>query len=199
VALAGRAAKLLERHGAAGARVLSAMNAGEATGTLVLTTEYADTESYGAAADGMVGDAELQQLVEEARGPGSPVTIATQHLMSQVDLDRSGSADRGSYVEVHVSRLMPGRMEAVLEATRRAADYVEARGATNAQLWTMFVAGTASNQLAFTFELPSLRAWGALTDSWTTDPEGLALYTAFLGPDPSDVEIFSGLYVVVPT
>ena len=146
----------------------------------------------------MSSDAELLQLLDDARGPNSPVTITSQHLASQVDLGRTGSNDRGAFVEIHVSQVKPGRMDDAFDTARRVADYVEARGASNAQLLTLFVAGSASNQVVFTFELPTMRAWGSLSDSWTADPDGLALYTAFLGPDPANTETYSGLYSVVP-
>ena len=198
VALAGHAGKLLERHGASDARLLTAVQAGEATGTLVLNAEYADGEAYGASADALTGDAELQRLMDEVRSPQSPITMMGQMLTSTVPLDRTGNPQRGSYVEVHISQLTPGRMEDMLDASRRAADYVESRGATNAQLATTFLAGSSSNRFVFSFEVPSLKAFGKLADSWTSEPEGLALYTSFLGADPADVEVFSGLYAVVP-
>jgi hypothetical protein len=198
VALAGQAAKLLERHGASDVRLLAAIIAGEATGTLDLESEYPDVEGWGASSDSMVGDTELQQLMDVARGPNSPVHIVNQVLTSDIPLDRAGNNERGSIVEVHASRLTPGRMVDALEFARRSADYVEARGATHARLATIFAAGTASNLLLMTWEFPTLKAYGKLCDSWTSDPEGLALYEAFLGPDPTDVEIFSGIYQAIP-
>jgi hypothetical protein len=198
IGLAGRAAKIIERHGGSGSRLLAAATAGEATGTLTLVTEYADGEVYGAASDGLVVDPELQQLQEEARSAETPVTIVGQVLTSQIPLDRAGNTDRGSYVEVHISRATPGRFEEVLDLGRRVADFVEERGATNANLSTTFLAGTSSGQLVFSYELPSLRSFGRLVDAWTTDPEGIALSMSIYEADPASVEIFSGLYAVVP-
>jgi hypothetical protein len=198
IELGGRAAKLLERHGARENRLFTAVTAGEASGTLVLTSEYEDMEAYGTAADELSADVELQRLTEEARGPKSPVTIASQSVMSELPLDRVGNAARSNYVEVHLFRPTPGRMEDLLESTRRCADFVESKGASNARLATMVLAGEMSNALVLSWELPTMRAYGALSEAWNVDPDGLALFADFVGPNPSSTEIFSGLYAAIP-
>jgi hypothetical protein len=198
VELGARAAKVLERHGARESRLFSAVTAGEASGTLVLTNEDDDMEAYGAAGDELGADAEMLQLFDEARGPQSPIILGAQTVSSEIPLDRKGNPAHGNYVEVHIFRLTPGRLEDLLESSKRCADFVEGHGASNARLSSFAFAGQMSGALIFSWEVPTMRAQGALAEAWNRDPAGLALYSEFIGTNPSSTEIFSGLYGAIP-
>ncbi len=196
--LASEVSKLLGRHGAKETRYMTASTAGEATATCVYSAEYENMEAFGAASDGLIADHDLHSIIERSRGPASPVTVTGQSIFTELPLERTGNRERGKYVEVHISRVTPGRAGELLETARDVADFVEARGATNAQLGTIGAAGSFTGAVSMSWEFPSMRALGKLADMWLSDPAGLAIYESSLSADPATTEIFSGIYQVIP-
>lgn len=198
IALAARGGRLLERHGATGVRLMVAQIGGDHTGTLVLAREHADLEAFGATSDALMADPELGAVNAAAAAPDSPVVGMQEAIMAEMPLDRAGDPSRGSIVEVHVSRITPGRLDDLLDLTRRVADHVEARGATNARFWRLVGAGSLVNHVVLTLEFPSVRAWGAVAEAWMNEPEGLALVNAMTEADPCYTEVSSTVYNVIP-
>ncbi|HEX7521906.1 MAG TPA: hypothetical protein VF441_07615 [Acidimicrobiia bacterium] len=196
--LASEVSKLLGRHGARATRYMAASTAGEATATCVFSAEYDNMEAFGAASDGLIADQDLRSIIERSRGPASPVTVTGQSILTELPLERTGNRERGNYVEVHISRVTPGRGGELLETARDVADFVEARGATNAQLGTIGAAGSFTGAVSMSWEFPSMRALGKLADMWLSDPAGLAIYESSMSAHPATTEIFSGIYQVIP-
>jgi len=63
---------ILEKHGAKNVRLMAAMQAGEASGSLVLTAEYDDFAAAGQALDKFLGDAEGMALLMESSSTSGP-------------------------------------------------------------------------------------------------------------------------------
>jgi hypothetical protein len=198
IALSGEVAKVLERHGASDNRLMTAATAGEATGTCLFLSEYPNMEAYGSASDAVLADAELNSIMERIRGSKSPIVLTGQSLASEIPLERKGNTNRGQYVEVHISRPTPGEMDKLIDLSREVADFVEAHGATNAQLSTITAAGSFAGSVSMSWEFPTMRALGKLGDLWMSDPKGLAIYQSSISAKPSSTEIFSGVYQVIP-
>ena len=197
-AVALEATKLLERHGARDCRWLRALTAGEATGASLFLTEYENGEAYGAASDSLIADAELQALMTRLQGPESPSIVVGQSLATEIPLGREGNPERGSILEIHVSQIVPGRLEQLMELAARCADFVEAHGATHATLASISASGSFTNAVSISWELSDMRAFGRLADSWFGDPAGVAIYQTVYGADAPSTEVFTGIYQVIP-
>jgi len=72
VALTRRSKELLERCGAKNVRLLAGITAGEASGTLALSSEYDDFTDAGRTLDKFLGDAEGRALMAESNSTSGP-------------------------------------------------------------------------------------------------------------------------------
>lgn len=197
LALSGEAVKLFERLGAGYPR-LSFPVAGEAPGVFTFSTEYPNAEAWGEFSDRLAKDVEFQAFVVRASGDNAPTTIETSVTAYEIPL-RANNPTRGNYIDVHVTRPVPGRFEVGLEIATRVLELVEARGATNARLCQLGYAGAGSGLFVMTWEFDSLKTHGRLVDSWSTDPELAALAArARFGPEPPSTPVYDALYQVVP-
>jgi hypothetical protein len=197
-AIALEASKLLERHGAADTRWLRALTAGEATGTSLFLAEYENGEAYGAASDSLNADTELQALLTRLQGPDTPSILTGQSIASEVPLGRAGNPARGTILEIHVSQIVPGRLEQLIDLSAQCADFVEANGASHATLSSISASGSFTNAMSLSWELPDMRAFGRLADTWLADPAGLAIYQTVYGAEAPSTEVFSAIYQVIP-
>ena len=93
-ALALEAAKLFERHGSGESRLLVAGLAGEATGTYVFTTEFANGEAWGAWSDGLNADPETQALLDRVNSDDEP-DRAREHELRGRHPARASERSRG--------------------------------------------------------------------------------------------------------
>ena len=130
--------------------------------------------------------------------PNGPTVLTGQSIATEIPLARDGNSERGSVMEIHVSQIVPGRMDQLLELATRCADFVEARGASHATLASIGASGSFTNAVSMAWELPDMRAFGRLADSWLADPDGLAIYQMVYGADAPSTEVFTGLYRVIP-
>jgi hypothetical protein len=198
VGMGVEAGKLLTRHGADECRLLLAGPAGEASGTHVFIAQFQSWEAYGACADELEQDHELEVLMDRLTREDSPLTFLSQAIGVELALDRQSAAGRGHVVEVYISRVLPGRFEAALELASDVFDYVEARGAVNAQLATQTLAGSMTDTLVASWELPNNRTLGKLGDSYMTEPDGQAIMARLSGAEAPITTIASGVYTDIP-
>jgi hypothetical protein len=192
------AGKLLTRHGAEECRLFIGGPAGEATGTHVFIAEFTSWEAYGAFADEIEKDHELEVLMDRLTREDSPLVFESQGLSTELALDRKGNAGRGRIVEAYISKVVPGQFEAAMQLASDVFDYVEARGAVNAGLAMQTLAGSMTDTLIASWELESNRALGKLGDSYMTEPEGQAIMARLTGADAPITTIASGIYTEVP-
>lgn len=198
IALALEASKLFERHGSGENRLLTAGLAGEATGTYVFTTEFANAEAWGAFSDALNQDPETEALLDRVYAEGSPIIIDNMSLGVEIPLGRPASAARGHVIEAHVSRPLPGRFDAALELAAMAFDFLEARGAVGCRLIQLNDAGQLSECLVASWEFESMRAAGAIADAYFTDPAAEPIMQLLTGSATPITTISSGMYSEIP-
>ena len=167
--------KLLERHGSPDNRALIGGIAGEETGTIAFTSEFETGEALGATIDELVADAEYVSWLTRASAENSPAILLSRSVAVEIPLGRSGSTARGTVLEAYVSRIVPGRLDAVMELTTAAFDFLESMGATNCRLMQLQNAGSLSETLVATWEFENMRAYGRAGDAFMTDPKGQAV------------------------
>jgi hypothetical protein len=194
VAMALEAAKLLERHGADDNRLLVADTAGEMTGSHVFTTEFANGEAWGEFNDSLAADAELEALMDRATRTDSPVDLLSMSVGNEIPLERGGPTERGSVVEVYISRTVPGRFEAALELAVAVFDFVEGHEATNCRLMQLTNAGMLTDCMIASWELRSMKDVGRLGDAYGTEPEGQSIFGTLVAADGPITPVSSGIY-----
>jgi hypothetical protein len=197
IELSRQAAKMTGRHGAE-ARLLTADLAGEQTGTMVFLIEFESIDRYAALSEELDSDAELRQLQISLTRSTSPVVILSTSLSVEIPLPGTHKQGRGNLVEVHITRVNPGRFEAALEETSKAASLLEKAGAVNVQAFQMILAGMQSGSVGLAAEWPSVRAQAQSANIWATDPVGIELSTAMLNGTSAVSLISSALYRDIP-
>jgi hypothetical protein len=190
--------KLFERHGARDIRLLEAVAAGEASNSWAFSAEFDDAEAYGSFSDELASDVEMQSIVARVRAADSPVVIEQQSLLAEIPLDRKGKARRGNVVEVHTSRVTPGRFEQALETAKTALNFVERHGGRHGRLFQLGYAGVGSGLLLLSWEFENMRAQGKASGAWQTDPKGQALGSLMYSADSPTTLVFSGLFMRIP-
>src|SRR5579859_5165461 len=75
LALTRNGAKLVERHGGKSIRLVEGALSGEAYGTTVFTTEFANMGAFGQYYDEVMADEEVISVLGQLRLPNSPVAI----------------------------------------------------------------------------------------------------------------------------
>ena len=198
IALALEASKLLERHGAADSRFLVAQIAGEGTGSNIFTTEFDNGEAWGEFNDSLNADAELEALMNRVDRDDSPVVMESMSVGTTIDLGRSGSTERGTYIEAYISRPNPGRFMAALELGATVFDFVERCGATNCRLSQLSSAGMLTECLVASWELDSMKSLGRLGDAFGTDAEGQRIFGELVSANGPITTVSSGIYRVIP-
>jgi hypothetical protein len=195
VGIAGEAAKLVGRHG--GTVRFFAAGAGEEVNSTLFSVEYDSPEAMGRAADALGADAELQAFVTRLNGPKSPSVITSQSMGMEVPIGRTPKSGTGSILEVHTSRVNPGRMEEVVSQAVEVCEFVEANGAVNARLLQLTYAGLGSGLTILAWELENMQAHARLGSAWFAKA-GLALQTKLMTTDPASVPVAGGLWNEIP-
>jgi hypothetical protein len=198
IALALEASKLLERHGASDSRFLVAQIAGEGTGSNIFTTEFDNGEAWGEFNDSLNADAELEALMSRVDRDDSPVVMLSMSVGTTIDLGRSGSTERGAYIEAYISRANPGRFIAALELGATVFDFVERCGATNCRLSQLSSAGMLTECLVASWELDSMKSLGRLGDAFGTEAEGQRIMEILTASDGPITPVTSGIYSEIP-
>jgi hypothetical protein len=197
IALAGGAAKLVERHGGSHPRLLLTGVAGELIDSGAFVIEFDSLAAYGAFADDIATDAEMMELQERASGANSPVTAQAQLLAADLP-GRPAPSDRGAVSEVYIMRVRPGGLDAFLESTHRWCDLVEANGAIGARALRIVHGGSQTDLYVSVAEYASHHAWGQATDAWTNTEIGQQLAADLAaGTIPAEI-VSSALYTEVP-
>jgi hypothetical protein len=198
IALAVEASKLFERHGAGESRLLAAGAAGEATGTYVFSTEFANAESWGACTDALNQDPETEALLERISVEASPLFLDNMSLGIVIPLGRPASTGRGRVVEAHVSRALPGRFDGALELAALAFDFLEAHGAVGCRMMQLNDAGMLTECLVASWEFESMRAAGAAADAYFTDPSAQPIMQLLTGTGAPITTVSGGMYTEIP-
>jgi len=186
--------KLLERHGSPDNRALLGGIAGEETGTIAFTSQFETGEQLGATIDELLADSEYSSWLARASGEASPATLLSRSVAIEIPLGRSGPTNRGSVVEVYLSRMIPGRLDAVLELTTAAFDFLESQGATNCRLMQLQNAGSLSEALVATWEFENMRAYGRAGDAFMTDAQGQAVMEMLSSSTNPITVVTTGVY-----
>ena len=196
IATAAEAAKLLGSHGG-DIRFFLAGAAGEEVNGTLFSQEYESPEALGAAFDALGDDAELQALLSRLSTPGSPTVLTSQSMGIEMPLGRTPKAGRGSILEVHTSRINPGRAEDVVTEAAEVCGFVEKNGAINARCIQLTYAGMASGMVALIWEHENMAAQARTGAAWFTDA-GVALQMRSMGATPATTRVSSALYNEVP-
>ena len=198
VAAAAESKKVFEAHGAKDCRLLFAGTDGENSGTYVLSTEFDNGEAYGAFVDEIRGTKELEAFRARLDREDRPSEMVSRSLGTEIPLDRKGIRQHGPVVQTYLSRVLPGCLEAVLDLSQKAFDFVESHGAMNARLIRLASAGALTDALAAAWEFETMRAMGAANDAFQADPAGQSIMQIITGPDCPMTPISSGTYTEVP-
>lgn len=196
IALGVQAANLLSRIGSGECRLLVAEAAGEAAGTQVFTIEFDTNEAYGVFSDKASVDPQIEALVDRLNAEDSPAVTEFQGLINEIPVGNLGG--RGRVIQSYVSRPKPGQLEAAIDLTRRAFDFLGMHGAVCARLYQQTIAGSQSDTLVATWEFDSMQALGKAGDAFMTDPAGIALAQTVAQADAPIVLVNSGIYREVP-
>jgi hypothetical protein len=192
-----QAAKMTGRHGAE-ARLLAAQLAGEQTGTLVFTIEFESPEKYAQLVEELDGDKELQDLQVALTRSTSPVVMLATSVTTEIPLPGKHKTGRGSVVEVHITKPVPGRFEAAIQEADTVATLLEKAGAVNVQAFQMMYAGVQSGSIGMAIEWPSVSAQAKAATIWSTDPAAIELSTAVLNGTSATTLLSSALYRDIP-
>ena len=195
VGVAGEAAKLVGRHG--GDVRFFVAGAGAEINSTLFSIEYESPEALGRAFDALGEDAELQAVMARVNASDSPTVLTAQAMGMELPLGRSPKAGRGSILEVHSSRINPGRMEDAISEAAEVCEFVEANGAVNARLLQLTYAGLGSGLTIFTWEVENMQAHARMASAWFTDA-GLALQAKSMTANPATVQVSSELWNEVP-
>ena len=164
-------AKIVERHGAKNPRILTVSLGVEAFGAVVFTMRFDSAELFGACYDELMADEEIIRLMSDMRGANTPYVAQQAIVANEIPLGSEANDARGSVLLAGTSRLVPGRMKEAVESTTAAHEYYLSHGAVNHRLWVYVVAGTQSNIFLSVAEFESMRGYGRLLDSFSSDPE----------------------------
>ncbi|MFI5042376.1 MAG: hypothetical protein ACHQNA_11090 [Acidimicrobiales bacterium] len=195
-AIAGEAAKLIGRHGG-DIRFFIAGAAGEEVNSTVFSIEYDSPEALGAGFDELAADAELQALMTRVNATASPTVITSQIMGMEMPIGRIPTRGRGGILEIHASRINPGRTEDAVAEAAQVCEFVEANGAVNARLLQLTYAGLGSGMVALSWEHENMRAQARLGAAWFSDA-GMALQARSMSASPAMVRVSSALYTEVP-
>jgi len=195
VGVAGEAAKLVSRHGGDVRFFLA--GAGAEINSTLFSIEYESPEALGRAFDALNQDAELQAFMTRVNAPNSPTVLTAQAMGMELPLGREPKAGKGSILEVHTSRLNPGRTEEAISEAAEVCAFVEANGAVNARLLQLTYAGLGSGLTVFTWEVENMQAHARMASAWFTDA-GLALQARTMTANPTSVQVSSELWNEVP-
>ena len=196
IAGATEAAKLLGSHGG-DIRFFLAGAAGEDVNGTLFSQEYESPEALGEAFDALGNDAELQALLSRLSAPGSPTLLLSQSMGIEMPLGRTPKAGRGGVLEVHTSRINPGRAQDVVTEAAEVCAFVEENGAINARCIQLTYAGMASGMVALIWEHQNMAAQARTGAAWFTDA-GVELQMRSMGEAPATTRVASALYNEVP-
>jgi hypothetical protein len=196
IAAAAEAAKLLGSHGG-DIRFFLAGAAGEDVNGTLFSQEYESPEALGAAFDALGDDTELQALLSRLSAPGSPTVLTSQSMGMEMPLGRAPNAGRGSILDVHTSRINPGRAEDVITEAAEVCEFVEKNGAVNARCIQLTYAGMASGMVALIWEHENMATQARAGAAWFTDA-GVALQMRSMGEAPATTRVSSAPYTEVP-
>lgn len=192
------AKKLYERLGAREVTLGAAMSAGEGSGTWAFSAEFDSAEAYGEFSDEASQDGEFQTFLMRLRSPDTSSVIEQMSLAFEVDLGRKMKTKRGNVIEVHTSRVTPGRMEQALATAKSACSFVERHGGRRARLWQLSHAGSGSGLMMISWEFENNRAMGKAMDAWGSDPRGQAISAQLYSADAPTTIVYSATYAVIP-
>ncbi len=163
----------------------------------MFSIDYDSPEALGRAFDAMADDTELQALMVRLSGAASPTTITSQVMGMELPIGRDPKPGQGGVLEVHTSKVNPGKMGQFLAESAEVCEFVEANGAVNARAIQLTYAGMSSGLTALTWEVENMAAQARLGSAWFSDA-GLALQTRASGPDAASVTVSSAIYNAIP-
>jgi hypothetical protein len=175
--------KVLERHGAKNIRNLTAMVSGAAFGSIVSSSEFDDTEAWGAWFDAIMADEELVAILSHARSDKTPWATLSSQVVTEVPLQGRKRGPNGAILVAYVSAPVPGRYPAALALAEQAAELLERQGGRNCRVFSQQASGVQPEVLITTVEYDTMRAYGKGLDSFLGDPSGQAIVTATQGSD----------------
>jgi hypothetical protein len=171
--------------------------AGEDINGTLFNEEYESPEALGAAFDALGNDTELQALLSRLSAPGSPTMLTSQSMGIEMDIGRTTNGGRGPILEVHTSRINPGRVEDAVAEAAEVCSFVEKNGAMNARCIPLTYVGMASGTVALLWEHENMAAQARTGTAWLSD-EGVALQMRNMGEAPATTRVLSALYNEVP-
>jgi hypothetical protein len=86
IELGKRTSELVGRHGASGCRLFWLQSAGSQAGLLAIVFEYASNAAMGKSGDAFLADPDGLALMRDVYGAGSPITILSTDVYSEIPL-----------------------------------------------------------------------------------------------------------------
>ena len=197
IALAREGAKLVGRHGGQ-VRFLASAFAGEGTGTTVFSVEYNDEAALGRAMQEMSTDPELQEFTVRVQGPNAPTVMISDTLVVDIPTAYRSKGGHGALLESHLSRPLPGSVEAGLALCARVCRFVEANGAANARTFRILAGGSMSGLWGISWEVEDWVKYAQLATAWGTDPAGVEIQSQGMSADSPLVYVAGSIYQDIP-
>lgn len=197
ISLAREGAKLVGRHGGQ-VRFLTPAFAGEATGTTVFSVEYTDEAELGRAMQEMSTDPELQGFTTRVMGPNAPTVMISDTLVADIPTGYKSKGGHGALIESHLSRPLPGNMEAALALCADVCRFVEANGAVNARTFQILAGGAMTGLWGVSWEVGDWVKYAQLATAWGKDPVGVEIQARSMSGDNPSIYVSGGIYQDIP-
>jgi hypothetical protein len=194
---ARQANKLVGRHGADG-RLLIADLAGEQTGTGIFVIQLDSVELAADLVASLDGDSEFTEFRVNLGSSKSPIVPLSTSMSVEIPLPGDLPQGRGSVIEVHLTKPVPGRFEQSLAESAKAASLMGKAGAVNIQAFQMLYAGAQTGTLGMAVEWPDTRSQVLSSSIWATDPIGQELAAASMNGTLASTLLSSALYREIP-
>jgi hypothetical protein len=194
---ARQANKLVGRHGAEG-RLLIADLAGEQTGTGIFVIQVDSVESAADLVASLQGDSEFTEFRVNLASSKSPIVPLSASMSVEIPLPGDLPQGRGSVIEVHITKVVPGRFDQSLAESAKAGALMAKAGAVSIQAFQMLYAGIQTGSVGMAVEWSDTRSQVLSSSIWTTDPTGQELAAASLNGTLASTLLSSAVYRDIP-
>jgi hypothetical protein len=191
-------AKIVERHGAKSARLVTVAFGAEAYGSVAFAMEYESPEAFGQAYDELMADEEIVRLMSDMRGANTPYLSQQNVTANEVPLASGASEARGNVASVSVSRVVPGKQQAAIDMTIAAREFLLSHGAVNCRLWSYEAAGSLTGAHALVIEYESMGARGKALGSLEREDKGRKILESLSSANSPLTQLSRDVYMEIP-
>ena len=123
--------------------------------------------------------------------------VHSRVVASELPLERGPKEERGSVLEVELTRPVPGRWRDALQASQNGADFHHLAGAVDCRLWHLDIGGIHSRHLVFCAQYADLHSWSTGREDAIRHPDTRSKAALMLSSDPPLLELRSDVFCEV--